>query len=293
MAGIGICVDPNGRISSRGVKSSADPNGPTIMLSYDTLKPQKMPTPSFMYFIPLISPPLVSTEVSRNSHQQAMFVSYEKSVVLDSFTLRCEFELQGSGFFIDIFDPNGVIAAFPEEIKKNAPVTNILDYIRLEGEGLGRIDVKGTIADSNVTVTQVDVRFGTKGKSPVTIGLYSVKPENGRYKYENRYNEIVAKVATLTFKKTDGEPRMDIEVVSVNKASKPNSYIGRVKGFIVNFFIDPIRISKLGNDTMLKFGYALLNKQTSFTFPKATNIKPAKPATIGKSQKQQTEDKTL
>ena len=119
----------------------------------------------------------------------------------------------------------------------------------------------------------MDVRFGTKGKSPVTIGLYSIKPENGQYKYENRHNEIVAQVAILTFKKSDGEPRMDIEVVSVNKASKPNSYIGKVKGFIVNFFIDPIRISKLGNDTMLRFGHALLNKQPSFTFPKALNIK--------------------
>jgi hypothetical protein len=124
----------------------------------------------------------------------------------------------------------------------------------------------------------VDVHFSKRWKkSPVTIGLHSVKPENGQYKYENRYNEIVARVATLTFKKSDGEPRMDIEVVSVNKATKPNSHIGRVKGFIVNFFIEPIRISKLGNDTMLKFGYALLNKQPSFTFPKATNIKPQKP----------------
>ena len=202
-----------------------------------------------------------------------MFTSYEKTVVLNTFTLSCEFELLGDGFFIDIFDPNGVIATFPEEIKKKASVANILDYIRLEGDGFGRIDVKGTIVDSNATVTQVDVRFGTKGKSPVTIGLYSVAPENGQYKYENRYNEIVAKVATLTFKKTDGIPKMGIEVVSVNKASRPNSYIGRVKGFIVNFFIEPVQISKLGNDTMLQFGYALLNKQTSFTFPKAANIK--------------------
>jgi hypothetical protein len=282
MAGLGICADPNSRISSRGVESPADFNGPTVMLSYDTLKPVKMPTASFMYFIPLISPTPVSTEISSNNRQQSMFLSYEKSVILDSFTVSCEFELQGSGFFMDIFDSNGVIATFGEEIKKNAPVKNILDYIRLEGDGFGRIDVKGTVADSNVTVTQVDVRFGTKGKSPVTIGLYSVSPENGRYKYENRNNEIVAKVATLTFKKTDGDPRMGIEVVSVNKASRPNSYVGRVKGFIVNFFIEPVKISKLGNDTMLNFGYALLNKQPSFTFPVAHNIKESKTAAISK-----------
>ncbi|MGA2070290.1 MAG: hypothetical protein ABSG97_02985 [Sedimentisphaerales bacterium] len=270
-AGVAVCAQTD----------SNDPNGPTVMLSYDTLKPLKTPTATFMYFIPLISPTLVSTEISPNNRQQSMFISYKKSVVSDSFTVSCEFELQGSGFFMDIFDSNGVVATFDEEIKKNATIKNILDYIRLEGEGLGRIDVKGTIADSNVTVTQVDVHFSTRGeKSPVTIGLYSVKPENGQYKYKNKYNEIVARVATLTFKKCDGEPRMDIEVVSVNKASKPNSYMGRVKGFIVNFFIEPIRISKLGNDTMLNFGYALLNRQPSFTFPKATNIKTDKPATI-------------
>lgn len=277
MAGIGICADPNDQVSSRSTKPAADindPNGPTVMLSYNGLKPVKTPTASFMYFIPLISPTLVSTEISPNNRQLTMFISYEKSVILNSFTVNCEFELQGSGFFMDIFDPNGIIATFPEEIKKNAPVNNLLDYIKLEGDGFGRINVKGTIADSNVTVTQVDVHFNTRGqKSPVTIGLYSIKPENGQYKYENRYNELVARVATLTFKKCDGEPRMGIEVVSVNKASKPNSYIGRVKGFIVNFFIEPVKISKLGNDNMLNFGYALLNKQPSFTFPKATNIK--------------------
>ena len=35
---------------------------------------------------------------------------------------------------------------------------------------------------------------------------------------------------------------------------------GRIKGFIANFFIEPAKISKLGNDTMLNFGYALLKK---------------------------------
>jgi hypothetical protein len=277
MTGIGICADPNSRVSSHGVSlpaDSNDPNGPTVMLSYSNINPVKIPTSSFMYFIPLVSPTLVSTEISPNNRQRAMFISYRKNATSDSFKVSCEFELQGSGYFIDIFDPNEVIATFPEEIKKNAPVNNLIDYIRLEGDGFGRIDVEGTMADSKATVTEVSVHFGTRGKkSPVTIGLYSVKPENGQYKYKNRHNEIIAQVAVLTFKKSNGEPRMDIEVVSVNKASTPNSYIGRVKGFIVNFFIDPIKISKIGNDTMLNFGQALLNKQPSFTFPMAHNIK--------------------
>jgi hypothetical protein len=262
---------------------SNDPNGPTVLLGYNNISPLKTPTASFMYFIPLVSPTRISTEISADNQQQAIFMSHEKKIFKDSFTASCEFELQGSGFFIDIFEPNEIIATFPDEIKKNAPMNNLIDYIKLEGAGFGRIDVKGTIADSNVNVTQVDVHFNTRWqKSPVTIGLYSIKPENGQYKYENKHNEIIARVATLTFKKTDGVPRMDIEVVSVNKASKPNSYIGRVKGFIANFFIEPIRISKFGNDTMLNFGYALFNKQPSFTFPKAHNIKESKTVTASK-----------
>jgi hypothetical protein len=297
MAGLGICADPNNRISSRGVESLADSNdsnGPTVTLNYSGRMPARNPTSSFMYFIPLVSPTLVETEISPNNEQRAAFIAYEKKVTSDSLLASCEFELQGSGFFMDIFDSNGVIATFPDEIKKNAPVKNVLDYIRLEGEGFGRIDVRGTIADSNATVTQVDVHFNTRGKkSPVTIGLYSVKPENGQYKYENKYNEIVARVATLTFKKCDGEPRMDIEVVSVNKASKPNSYIGRVKGFIVNFFIDPIRISKIGNDTMLDFGDTILKRKHSFTFPKANNIRQAGPVTINNKQENKPAGKSL
>jgi hypothetical protein len=276
MTGLGICADPNTRENARGVKQTADindSNGPTILLNYNTADPPKTPTSSFMYFIPLISTTLVSTQISPQNHQQAVFTSYHKKVTRSSFILSCEFELHGSGFFMDIYEPNGIIATFSEEINENAPVKNVLDYIRLEGPGFGRMDVKGTITDSKETVTQVAVHFNTKDNtSPVTIGLYSVKPENGKYKYENRYDEIVAKVAVLTFKKTNSDPKMAIEVFSVNKASKPNSYIGRVKGFIVNFFIPPIAVSKIGNDAMLNFGNALLNKQTSFTFPKAVNL---------------------
>jgi hypothetical protein len=283
-AGIGICSDPNSPPSGRDAKPVPDindHNGPTIALSYNSSTPAKNPAASFMYFIPLIAPTLVEREISPNNQQQAWIVSYEKKVTSESFYVNCEIEMRGKGFFNNVLDAQGVMAMYLPELKKGAPLTNGLDYIKFEGEGMGRIEVTGTIDGNTETVTQVDLCFNIKGqKSPVTIGLYSIKPEKGQYKYENKYNEVIARVATLTFKKCDGEPKMGIEVVSVNKASKPNSYIGRVKGFIVNFFIDPIRISKLGNDTMLNFGYALLNKQPSFTFPKATNIKTDKPATI-------------
>ena len=285
-AGIGICADPNILASGRAANTKPvldinDPNGPTVPLSYNSAAPAKTPTASFMYFIPLIAPTLVERETSTDNQQQAWLVSYEKKVTSDSFLVSCEFEMQGKGSFNNILDAQGVMAIYLPELKKGAPLNNGLDYIKFEGEGTGRIDVAGTIDGNNTeTVTRVDLCFNVRGKkSPVIIGLYSIKPENGQYKYENKYDEIVARVATLTFKKCQDVPRMEVTVVSVNRATRPNSYLGRVKGFIVNFFIDPVKISKLGNDTMLDFGYALVKQKPSFTFPKATNIKPAKLAT--------------
>jgi hypothetical protein len=73
---------------------------------------------------------------------------------------------------------------------------------------------------------------------------------------------------------------MGVKLVSINKAKNPNGYLGRIKGVIANFFINPPVVSRLGNDTMLDFGLALLQKQPSFTFPKANNIRTDKTATI-------------
>ncbi len=281
-AGIAICSDTDKSANNSDVKSAADgndPNGPTAMLSYDGSKPVKNPSSSFMYFIPLVAPTHVDMDISPDNQQQAWILSYNKKVTKKTFYVTCEFQMQGAGFFKTILDSSEIIASFTEEIKKGASVKNALDYINFEGEGIGRVEVRGTIDDSNETVTEVKIHFNVGGRrSPVTIGLYSVDPENGQYNYSKRYNELVARAATLTFKKSEGDPRMGVTVASVDKAAKPNTCIGKVKGFIANFFIEPVKISKLGNDTMLNFGYALLKQKPSFTFPKATNIKPAKPA---------------
>ncbi len=62
-------------------------------------------------------------------------------------------------------------------LEEGEPLTNMLDYIKVEGEGFGRIDVKGTITGSTTTVTEVDMHFKGRGRnSPVTVGLYSIKP---------------------------------------------------------------------------------------------------------------------
>ena len=122
-------------------------------------------------------------------------------------------------------------------------------------------------------------------KSSVTIGLCDIKPEDSEYKYENRSNEIVARVNSLAFKKTEQTPTMAIKVASIAKEGKSAGFFGFIKGAIANMFITPPKVTKLGNTTMLEFGDALLQKKPTFTFPKAENIKESKVVEIDTKQK--------
>jgi hypothetical protein len=60
--------------------------------------------------------------------------------------------------------------------------------------------------------------------------------------------------------------------------------VGRVRGVIANFFIDPPVVSRLGNETMLNFGHAMLKEKPAFTFPKAKNIRESKTVAINSNQ---------
>jgi hypothetical protein len=249
--------------------------GPTVPLSYSIKAFEGSPIGSFMYFIPLISPVAVSRETGPDNQQQAGVVSYERKVTSKSFSVRCEFEMLGSGFNKYLFDPEGMIATRDVVLDKDDTLSDLLDYINFEEKGFGSIQIKGTIAGSTETVTEVTVRFNARGRpSPVTIGLYDIKPKNGQYRYENRSNEIVARVNTLTFQKSEN-PRMGITVASIGK-KEGNDFLGRIKGAIANLFIKPVEVDPLGNETMLKFGYALVKQEPAFTFPKAGNLKDIK-----------------
>ena len=264
----------------------ADGNGPTFIMSYRKEKFVKNPIESFMYFVPLIAPTLVDNISSVNNDQQVGIISHDIKVDSKSFQVACEFEILGNGFHMNTFDPNGMIEAHTDDLKKGETLTHMLDYIKVEGDGYGIIEAKGTIAGSTYTVTEVDMQFNARGhKSPVTIGLYDVKPKDGEYKYENRSNEIVARVNTLVFEKTEQTPRMGIKVASIAKEGKPAGFFGIIKGAIANLFIKPPKVDKLGNTTMLEFGDALLQKKPAFTFPKAENIKESKVVEIDTKQK--------
>ncbi|MFO7974451.1 MAG: hypothetical protein R6V12_07445 [Candidatus Hydrogenedentota bacterium] len=252
-----------------------DDSGPTVILSYGKESLGKNPISYFMYFVPLISPTLVDRQTSANNQQEVVVTSYNRKIDARSFCVACDFEIRGKGVHQNTFDPAGMIAARTSDLKNNKTLRHALDYIRCEGEGFGRIEVKGKIDDLTETVTEVDLQFNARGrKSPVTIGLYDIKPKDGEYKYENRTNKSVARVNTLTFKRSDGPPKMGVKIASITKRSAaPDGFFARIRGAIANLFIEPPKINELGNETMLSFGHALLKKESEFTFPKAENIK--------------------
>ena len=284
MAGVGVSSDRNSHISSDDVVK--DSNGPTMIMNYSKKKFVKNPIASFMYFVPLIAATLVDNISSADNTQQMGIISHKIKVNSKSFYVACEFEVLGNGFHMNTFDPVGMIAAHTKELKKGEAITNVLDYIKLDGDAFGIFEVKGTITGSTRTVTEVDMQFNARGhKSPVTIGLYDIKPKNGEYKYENRSNEVVARVNTLVFKKTEQTPKMGIEVASIAKKGKSAGFFGWIMGTIANLFIKPPKVDKLGNTAMLEFGDALLQKNSMFIFPKAKNIKKSKVVAIGHTQK--------
>jgi hypothetical protein len=246
-------------------------SGPTVILKCD--KVLKNPTPDFMYFVPLISPTLVYSETSKGNGQKSGLISVVRKPTSRTFYASGEFQMQGGGFHKNKFDSAGMIARNTKGLK-GKPLKNILGYIKFEGEGYGWIEIKGKLDGKKATATEVKVHFNGRGKdSPVTVGLYSVKSANGEYKYENKYDEIVARVNTLTFGKSTDKPRMDIIVSAVYAEGGKPGFWGKLKGSLANLIIKPLEIDKLGNDTMLDFGCALFNDKETFTFPKAKNLR--------------------
>jgi hypothetical protein len=279
-AGISTGADPNGNRNSHSSESVADSNGPTILLSYTKEGHKKNPIASFMYFVPLIAVSPVERQSSVNNDQQTGIISYKKEIDSKSFHVVCEFQIWGKGYYKNIFEAAGMIATRPEASKKGQTLTNMLDYIKFEGQGFGSIDIKGTITGSTQTVTEVDVQFNARGhKSPVVVGLYDVKPKDGQYKPENRSNMKVVRVNGLVFKKSSN-PLMGMKLASINEKEGSDSYWGSVKGAIANFFISPTPVDTVGNQTMLDFGYSLLQQKPTFTFPKAKNLKEGSAAAV-------------
>lgn len=248
--------------------------GPTIHL---TEGPSAIlnPAANLMYFVPLVSPTLVDSMCSKDNQQVAKILSLKRDFKKNDFRVVCEFGLEGSGSFTNAYEPNSMIAYWIPLHKPGKPMTNMLDFIKLEGAGFGSVEVMGKTVKGQPEVTTVRVHFNARGsRSPVSIGLYNLNPRNGQYEYAHRSNQLIARVNNLTFRKTasDSKPTMLVEVASIVDSDEKEGFWGNLKGALANLFIPPVAIDKAGNDAMLQFGTALVKGMDSFTFPKAKNL---------------------
>ena len=250
-----------------------NPYGPTLLLGYDQDQFKENPISSFMYFVPLISPTPVYFYTSTDNTQRVGIVSYRKKVSSKSFVVQCDFAIRGGGFHLTTYDPKAIIAAHTKHVKEGQTIAHMLDYIKLQGGGFARTTVKGRLADGVPTVTEIRIHFESDTrKSPIIVGLYDVKPKQGKYKFENRSNILVARAHTLIFQKSEKDPRMKVKLISVGRTDAPHGIFGRLKGVLANIFMDPVPIEEFGNQTLLNFGLALFEEKPTFTFPLSQNI---------------------
>lgn len=248
--------------------------GPTILLGYNE-NSKSNPIFSFMYFVPMISPTTVEMEISPNCLQNARFVSHKIEYDGNNFIVISEFEIKGTGYYKNCFDPDEIMKWMAKNRGETTKLTKNLEYIKFEGQAYGRLEISGTITNGVKDVSEIKAYFNNKDtKSPVTIGIYDVCiDEKGVLKFENAINRKVVRVNALTFRKSAGEPKMEIEIASIAQNEECDSLWANVKGKIANFFLNPLEINPQGNESMLELGLALAEKKESFTFAKAKNLK--------------------
>ncbi len=251
---------------------SPNETGPTIVLDYGSGKGRANTAADFMYFVPVVSLTLIECQTSKANTQTARLISFRKELADDGFSARCDFEMKGKGYHRNRYLPSSMIDKY-SKIQKGKTLKSMLDYIVVEGEGYGSIEVSGNIVNGTEVVNNIEIHFNRRGcKSPVCIGLYDVKRVNGKFDYADRCNEMIVRVNTLVFKRSDEGAKMGVVVASITKARKKEGLWARFKGVVANLFIPPVEIDPAGNRAMLDFGHALYKQEKSFTFPKAKNL---------------------
>ena len=193
------------------------------------------------------------------------------------FLTTCEFEIKGEGSHQNPFDLGNEIRRQERILRQGGSMRRQLNCITVDGKGSGAMEVEGILSNGVQTVTEVRLRFNAHGKpGPVSIGLCDVRYVDGEFK---RLKEMVAQVNTLTFRRQQGPPKMEVTVASVKKKAWGNTRWQSIKGGItggaVNLLIDPLIVEKVGHQAMLDFGQALVSGTSTFTFPPAKNLKEA------------------
>lgn len=255
---------------------AAETNGPTIHLYYASKESAPNPVADFMYFVPLISKEPVSSLTSPGCTQSVRITSATRSNSRHSFTVTCEAEITGDGGQQNIFDLARAIQQHESELQNGGSIDRMLKSINVEGEGAITAEVEGGLTNGVATVHEVRLRFNPHGHaSPISIDMCDVHRVNGEAR---TFNEIVARVNTLTFRRQPGTPVMEVSVASVKNKDAGDSlwqnFKGRVAGAAVNMCLEPLPIEATGHQAMLDFGQALVTGAPIFTFPIATNLIP-------------------
>jgi len=255
---------------------AAQYSGPTLFLDYQPAEQFQNPVDAFMYFVPLNSLSGVRTEINPNTTFTAGVVNWQYTPGRkDNFTLSCDFEITGAGLYTVTYDPAEMIDMVHQRYPNNKTLTNLLDWIRFEGDCKGRIEASGCGQGNAAVINEVTVSFTRDGsKSPVVIAIYDVSDDNRQFRYADKINCIVARVNTLTFKRSEKSPRMGIELASLKKANQSEGWFSSLTAMLANLVLPPMPISEIGHHTMLDFGLALYQKKSSFTFPVAKTLRP-------------------
>lgn len=257
----------------------AAPTGPTLEFDYTPgLSPTNLIC-QFMYFVPLISPEPVTMLVSPENSQGARLLSIQSRTNQTTFLTRCEFEFVGSGSLQNIFDHTEVVAHHREELQAGETLTRQLSGISVTGTGLCTVEISGDWTNNTPAANKVQLHFDVHGNtSPVTINLQDLCYRDGKIEIEK---EIVARINTLTFRRTKGAPKMEVSLGSIKRKGASESlwsnFVGGLKGSVANLFIPPLKIEAEGQRAMLEFGQALATQKPEFTFPLAHRLKTPLP----------------
>jgi hypothetical protein len=258
----GVCTDcPEKAIS-----------GPTMLLEYKD-GGQGNPVDTFMYFLPLVAPTMIDVYTDPNTTLNTRILSRVSKDSGSKFITTCTFEVRGEGLYEAFFDSTEMIAFNLEGNSSPRTLHKLLRSIRVDGTMRGEINVSGTIQDGQRQVERFQMRFNLAGKSPVTVHLYDVKSDGKTCLFENRFNEQLARIDSLIFVRGGNPPRMTPEIGAVAGEEQKEGFFAEFKAMLANWFLPPLPIAAIGNETMMKFGAALEATESTFTFPHAEKLR--------------------
>ena len=253
----------------------AAPTGPTLHFNYGASQPLANPLNKFMYFVPLISPELVSVFTNAGNSQCARVLSFDCQTNATTFHVTCEFDFVGAGLLRNEFNHALTIKSHDQELKAGKPLKHQIASISVQGTGSGSVEINGMLTNGVFTVTGLKMKFNSHDHtSPVNILLEDIYYRDGAIHFENK---TVARVNSLTFLQKAGEPKMEVTLASVKREDAGNSlwqnFIGGIKAAAADLLLPPLTVTTDGYHAMMDFGHALATQQMSFTFPFATRLK--------------------